>query len=260
MAIRAKLEGCCCILHKKVMKRISTFLVGAFVFSGSMFGQCVMTNGLQSAIASHPENYCSDPTHQGYTYNTVSIGGQCWFAENLRVDQFNNGDAIPERISNGDFYGAEAPARYTPGGDFLSTRGRLYNWYVVDDARGVCPTGWHVPSDEEWMELEGSLGMSVSDQNGWGNRGTGIADKMKSSASDVPSWNGNNSSGFSGLTTGWRTPWNGNYASESSYGYYWSSTYYVDGAMYRRLSDGLNKVHRENDSERAGMTIRCVKD
>jgi len=71
---------------KKVMIRISIFLMGALVSTGGVLGQCVMTTGLQNANASHPDNYCSDPTHQGYTYNTVSIGGQCWFAENLRVD------------------------------------------------------------------------------------------------------------------------------------------------------------------------------
>ena len=230
------------------------------VLSAGLSAQCVVTTDLQTAAATHPNNFCQDPTYLGHTYQTVTVGNQCWFAENLRVDQFRNGDAIPEIAGNAAFYGAESPARHTPGGDFLSTRGRLYNWYVVDDARGVCPTGWHVPTDEEWMELEGSLGMSVPDQNGWGNRGNGVASKMKSSPTDVPSWDGNNSSGFNGLTTGWRTPWNGNYASYDTYGYYWSSTYWVDGAMYRRLSSNLSKVHRQNDSERAGMAIRCLKD
>ena len=75
----------------------------------------------------------------------------------------------------------------------------------VDDARGLCPSGWHVPTDGEFMTLEMELGMSESEANGTGWRGTDQGTQMKSSASDSPAWNGTNTSGFSGLAGGYRS-------------------------------------------------------
>ena len=81
----------------------------------------------------------------------------------------------------------------------------LYNWYAVDDARGLCPSGWHVPTDGEYMTLEMALGMSESEANDTGWRGTDQGTQMKSSPSDDPSWNGTNTSGFSALAGGSRS-------------------------------------------------------
>ena len=76
----------------------------------------------------------------------------------------------------------------------LTDYGRLYNWFAVDDARGLCPSGWHVPTDVEYTTLTDGLG------------GTSVAGgKMKSSPEDSPAWNGTNTSGFSGLAGGYRT-------------------------------------------------------
>ena len=120
---------------------------------------------------------CGDPVgYQGYDYATVLIGEQCWFAENLRSENYANGDAIPSNLSDSEWSsntsggvtvigeGSSTCNNYSPDGDAcddtwsLNEYGRLYNWYAVDDARGLCPSGWHIPTDEEW---------SVMTDRGW---------------------------------------------------------------------------------------------
>ena len=116
--------------------------------------------------------------YQGYDYATVLIGEQCWFAENIRNEFYMNGDPIPSNLSNEDWNGADNPptgavavygedddcVNWSPDIDAcdpsqsLNEYGRLYNWYAVDDARGLCPNGWHVPTDGEWTLLTDHLG------------------------------------------------------------------------------------------------------
>ena len=97
----------------------------------------------------------STVTYDGYTYDLVAIGDQCWFAENLRNEHYANGEAIPGDLSNGEWYSTTngAQAIYANDASNLADYGRLYNWYAVDDARGLCPSGWHVPTDGEFMTL-----------------------------------------------------------------------------------------------------------
>ena len=105
---------------------------------------------------------------------------------------------------NADDTNLGAQAIYNNDVSNLADYGRLYNWYAVDDARGLCPSGWHVPTDGEFMTLEMELGMSESEANGTGSRHR-PRHQMKSSPEDSPSWNGTNTSGFSGLAGGSRT-------------------------------------------------------
>ena len=125
---------------------------------------------------------CGDPvSYQGYDYATVLIGEQCWFAENLRSENYENGDAIPSGLSDWDWhlttsgavavYGEDAGCDiYSPDIDAcdpaqsLNEYGRLYSWYAVDDARGLCPSGWHVPTDGEWTVLTDHLGGESSQE------------------------------------------------------------------------------------------------
>ena len=108
--------------------------------------------------------------YQGYDYETVQIGEQCWFAENLRAENYRNGDSIPSSVSNsvwqetdegsvsvfGESMDCEEWAPFIDACDpsvSLGTYGRLYNWYAVNDDRGLCASGWHVPSDAEWISF-----------------------------------------------------------------------------------------------------------
>ena len=205
---------------------------------------------------------CGDPmNYHGYDYATVQIGEQCWFAENLRNEHYANGDVIPVELSDSEWSSTTegAQAIYNNDASNLADYGRLYNWYAVDDARGLCLSGWHVPTDGEFMTLEMELGMSESEANSDGWRGTDQGTQMKSSPGDNPSWNGTNTSGFSGLAGGHRL-FNGTFDLGGYNGYFWSSSLLGSDAWDRELFIGFTEVARSNSYLRYGFSVRCVRD
>ena len=131
---------------------------------------------------------CGDSlTYWDYDYATVLIGDQCWFAENLRTTVYADGSAILEVTDNTAWSGLNTGARcdYDNDASNVATYGRLYNWYAVDDARSLCPVGWHVPTDGEWTDLEnhirsqgfnGTEGTALKSTYGWYNGGNGTDD------------------------------------------------------------------------------------
>ena len=141
-------------------------------------------------------------TYQGYDYATVLIGEQCWFAENLRSENYENGDAIASGLGNSEWQNPSsgAVAVYNASASNLETYGRLYNWFAVDDARGLCPSGWDVPSDAEWTILTDHLG----------GESVAVGQMIISS-------------GFSGLPGGLRSI-TGGYSNAGTHGYWWSSS------------------------------------
>ena len=227
-----------------------------------------------------PQFACGQPlSYQGYDYATVQIGEQCWFAENLRNENYANGDSIPVgledsmwggEIGQSSVYG-ELPDFVGCVGLFpfgeecdeawsLSEYGRLYNWYAVDDARGLCPSGWHVPTDEEWMTMEMALGMSESDANSTGMRGPNQGPQMKTDYGWWNEGNGTNSSGFSGLPGGYRT-FGGEFLDGGQLGYWYSSSPNGSSASYRALSHSHEYVIRGgNPPPNAAFSVRCIQD
>ncbi len=205
---------------------------------------------------------CGDPmNYHGYDYATVQIGEQCWFAENLRNEHYANGDAIPGDLSNTAWINTTegAQAIYSNDASNLADYGRLYNGYAVDDARGLCPSGWHVPTDGEFMTLEMELGMSESEANDTGWRGTDQGTQMKSSPEDSPSWNGTNTFGFSALAAGFRS-YDANFGVQGFHGHFWSSSSFGADAWERTLYDGWPIVVRLPSPLRSGFSVRCVRD
>jgi uncharacterized protein (TIGR02145 family) len=199
----------------------------------------------------------------GHIYDLVAIGDQCWFAENLRTEHYANGDAIPGNLSDSQWTSTSSGAQAVYDNDDanLATYGRLYNWYAVDDARGLCPSGWHVPTESEWMTLEIELGMSSSEANSTGWRGTDQGAQMKSSSSDTPSWNGTNASGFSALPGGLRGKFYGYFYDGGDSGYWWSaSPGGTSGAWDRSLYSDDGYVYRDASDARFGFSVRCVRD
>ena len=154
---------------------------------------------------------------------------------------------------------------YSPDGDAcdeawsLDEYGRLYNWYAVDDARGLCPSGWHVPTDGEWMTMEMALGMSEADANDTAFRGTDQGTQMKTDYGWYGSGNGTNSSGFSGLPGGYRIG-DGSFSDAGQYGFWWSSSPNGSVAWGRYLYGGFEGVLRGNFDLRYGFSVRCVRD
>ena len=207
------------------------------------------------------DSSCGIPVnYQGYDYATVLIGDQCWFAENLRSENYANGDVIPT-LNNSEWYTATSGAVAVYNGDSASLEayGRLYNWYAVDDVRDLCPNGWHIPTDGEWMTMEMALGMIEAETTSFGLRGTDQGAQMKTDYG----WNngnGSNASGFSGLPGGNRSP-NGNFYNLPLFGFWWSSSLLdVENGLYRFLSLNYDEVGRNFSALRGGKSVRCIQD
>ena len=231
-------------------------------------------DALTTQLANASSDACSNLATVTYgvdTYDLVAIGDQCWFAENLRTEYYANGDVIPGELSDGEWssttsgavtvYGEGTSTVYDGSDDEVSNLadyGRLYNWYAVNTGN-LCPSGWHVPTDGEFMTLEMELGMSESEANGTGWRGTDQGTQMKSSASDSPSWDGTNTSGFSGLAGGNRDDY-GDFLYGGYYGYFWSASASGANAWNRVLGGGNAGVNRYSLNQRFGFSVRCVRD
>jgi uncharacterized protein (TIGR02145 family) len=193
----------------------------------------------------------STVTFDGFTYNLVGIGSQCWFKENLRSDHYRNGDSIPGDFSEAQWSSTTsgAMAVYNNDAANLATYGRLYNWYATQDSRGLCPAGFHVPSDDEWYTLEHFLG---------GSSVAGTA--MKTSPTDTPSWDGSNTSGFSGLPAGFRS-YGGDCYDLGRLGYLWSTFPTGGVAIFRSLYAEETHVYRSSSYlPQNGFSVRCVRD
>jgi len=190
----------------------------------------------------------------GNKYKTVKIGKQVWMAENLKVTHYRNGDPISNITINRNWEKLKTGAycNYNNDESYVPVYGRLYNWYAVNDVRGLAPEGWHVPTDEEWRTLVDYLG---------GNLIAG--DKLKETGTErwsSPNTGATNESGFSGLPGGYRY-YDGTFYYLGSYAYFWSASSYLGGyAWSRRLVYDCSDVRRYYSGMRGGFSVRCVRD
>ena len=215
---------------------------------------------------------CGDTwTYQGYDYETVQIGDQCWFAENLRSDQYANGDVIPSNVPDSALWTTQgAQTFFNLDSTRLDERGRLYNALAVTDQRGLCPTDWHVPTDDEFMDLELFIGMSEGEVSMTGeNRGCeeGVAALIKSDTDWGGEGAGTNETGLGLKWTGYHFyPDNvdgfGNYGQ----GHYWTSSLRYPAtsnspAYYwsRNLQGWNNCIWRGHDDLAVGRAVRCMR-
>lgn len=207
----------------------------------------------------------------GNVYQTVAIGDQTWMAENLKVTHYNNGDDIPTGFTDDEWINLDdtetgAFAVYDEDPANADTFGNLYNWSAVNDSRGICPEGYHVPSDEEWMELESYLGVSELELYQFGSRGTDQGSQLAGNIDlwysgelvDNPSFN---SSGFVAIPGGCRPIDTWGYQYMSGLGFFWSSSGYSSIAAWGRLlSSDNSEVFRYLYSKQDGLSIHCVRD
>ena len=187
---------------------------------------------------------------------TVTVGTQEWISKNLNIGAFANGDVIPEAKTNKEWKEAgeeKKPAWCYFDNDPANGRkyGKLYNWYAVNDPRGLAPKGWHIPSESEWTALSNYLGGESSARL-----------KMKSLGDWKYNGNGNNNSGIAGLPAGNRNS-SGTFYGLGSYCIWWSSSETSpDNAWYRYLYHNTNEnVDRDNfKSKSSGFSVRCLRD
>jgi uncharacterized protein (TIGR02145 family) len=203
-------------------------------------------------------------TYQGAVYDLIEIGGQCWFGDNLSATTLNDGTPIPLITDNTAWSTTTTPAYcyYQNNTAYQTLYGHLYNFATVQTNQ-LCPTGWHVPSDCEWMYMEGSLGMSIADQQiGTGFRGTTEGDALKSlDGWNVPHTAHNNSTGFTAYPGGYRFT-SGTFNGRTLYGYWATSS--PDGTTgnvwNRKLNVGNSNISRSANSAVQGYSVRCIKD
>ncbi len=202
--------------------------------------------------------------YDGNIYNTVLIEGQCWIKENLKTTTYNDGTPIPNVEDGNDWKDLTTGAYvwYENEIAWKDKYGALYNWYAVDDPHGLCPTGWHVPSKDEWYALIINIGAAYKIRS---CRQVNSPSGGECNTTEHPRWNefpgtgiGLNEYELSLLPGGARA---GAYFGHiGNYGAWWSSTQDNDGAWYRLMeNDGPDLYIYQNEKYR-GNSVRCLKD
>jgi uncharacterized protein (TIGR02145 family) len=186
----------------------------------------------------------------------VTICAQRWMVKNLDVDKYRNGDPIP-KVTDPTAWVALTTGAYcyynNDSVTYAATYGKLYNWYAVNDPRGLAPTGWHIPSDAEWTILSACLG---------GNATAGGAMKETGTTHwTSPNTGATNSSGFTALPGGFRFYSDGTFGFVSVGGYWWSSTEYnTTNAWQRYLANYYGYINIDNSNKQYGLSVRCLRD
>ena len=193
----------------------------------------------------------------GKTYTTVKIGDQVWMAQNLNVSKFRNGDPIPEANSDQEWEQASIDKKpawcyYEHLTEYGTAYGKLYNWYAVNDPRGLSPKGWHVSSEKDWNSLAQSLG---------GAELAGKKLKEKGTAHwKTPNKDATNESGFTAIPGGLNYSF-GSFVSFETKAYWWTSTEDGDDtAIVFSLGYDSNELFNLFLNKGVGLSVRCVKD
>lgn len=192
----------------------------------------------------------------GNHYKTIKHGMQEWTANNLNVTRFRNGDLIPEARTKDEWIdlgskGKPAWCYYDNDSVIGKTLGKLYNWYAINDPRGLAPEGWHIPVNQDWRTLvKNLLGLDVA----------GL--KLKSTTGWKKS--GSNKIGFSALPAGFRTE-KADFKGLGSKAQWWSNSEPVDviksDQIYSlMLNDFTMEVSYLKMEKGAGLSVRCLKD
>lgn len=188
----------------------------------------------------------------------VTIGTQVWTTENLDVSAYRNGDVIPQ-VQDRKKWGkltTGAWCYYNNDPSNETKYGKLYNWYAVNDPRGLAPAGYHIPSDAEWTILTDYLGE------------VDAATKMKSTSGWVEDCNGDDASGFLGLPGGLRDK-DGTFKNRSKDGFWWSSTESLICSNCLILNPGYCNLYCNSyegnafmgrSCKESGFSVRCLRD
>ncbi|MFA5647998.1 MAG: fibrobacter succinogenes major paralogous domain-containing protein [Bacteroidales bacterium] len=264
------------------MKKYQTnILILTLVLIFSMLGCCkddpAPHKGKSTVVFNPDKEYGTVTDIDGNEYKTIAIDTQTWMAENLRVTRYSNGDPISYLpLSAGyDIIYYETEGIYcayddTADPDSLATYGLLYNGHAVVDQRNLCPDGWHVPSDEEWITLVTYLD---NGDNGFDPNGTGTNAVVGGRMKEIGTlhWNApnpaDNSSGFTALPGGCRV--GDTFYYKNKMAFFWSSTeYYVDSIPHiegkmlwmRSISELFATIGRGAFPKDTGQSVRCISD
>lgn len=247
-AFSAEISG----LQSETLYFVRAFAVNA---AGVGYGGVleVETPGVTVDFLNENLTYDSVVDLDGNVYPTIVIGQQEWMAANLRVTHYSNGDPIPVIVDDATWESTAVGACvfYDDDCNAEIPYGKKYNWHAVIDDRNVCPTGWHVPSNDEWETMTLIYG------------GMPAGGALKSAGTDYwlpPNMGATNASGLSLLPGGERED-NGFFNALGVLAAYWTATEYgPNDAFYRELSYGHTNIFTAFDSRQSGFSVRCVKD
>jgi uncharacterized protein (TIGR02145 family) len=233
--------------------------------NGNEYEISVDTLGNLISIPIIHEFQCGSPftdSRDGQSYQTVQIGDQCWMAENLNIGTRINGSS--SQTDNGTI----EKYCYNNSDAQCDVYGGLYQWNemmyytTIAGVQGICPEGWHLPTDAEWCALEQEVDPSITCSSiGW--RGIDGGGKLKETGTthwNSPNTGATNSSGFTALPGGYRRI-SGLFSGAGNNGIWWSSSEY-DGssAWYRGLDYDYAQVFRSDNTKSYGFSVRCLKD
>ncbi len=199
----------------------------------------------------------------GNVYKTIAIGTQIWMTENLKVTQYADGTPIPLVTDNtiwGNLGDNETDKAYCfNDNDENLGFGALYTYAAAtngdnsgNNVQGVCPTGWHLPSNAEWTELTTFIGNDGHN----GNEGTAL----KATSGWYLDGNGTDDYGFAALPGGYRHSTNGAFEGGNTVGSWWSSTEFYSAARSRNMVFNQTNVSTDNPGKSSGLSVRCVMD
>jgi uncharacterized protein (TIGR02145 family) len=226
------------------------------------YGQMGDCNDLNSTIHPGATEICGNAIDENCNgqidescFPSVTICNQTWMLKNLEVDLYRNGDPIPQVTDPIEWQTLTTGAYCYYNNDsasYAATYGKLYNWYAINDPRGLAPAGWHIPSDTDWTTLTTCLGgVALA---GGAMKETGIIHWAS------PNTGATNISGFTALPGGSRDI-NGTFYGIGYYAYWWSFSEFIQGyAWLRNLYFLYSSILRNGYDKRNGFSVRCIKD
>jgi uncharacterized protein (TIGR02145 family) len=224
-------------------------------------GTCPSTTGITAVscgatnILNPTSSYGNLIDQDGNSYKTLRVGSQEWMAENLKTNHYLNGDPIPTIENPQQWISLSTGAACWFNNDssqYNCPFGKLYNWYAVNDSRGICPSNWHVPTESDWNILFNQIG----------GLQTG-ADKLKSTG--INYWlsapnSVSNSTGFSATGGGGRSD-DGTFILFLQKGLWWTSTSAAQSLAWDiQLSHNNSTISKIADTKTGGLSIRCIKN
>ncbi len=190
----------------------------------------------------------------GNVYNTIRVGTDIWMTENLAVTRYNDGTPIPFVTCPDEWIVTLSPACRWYNNDQAGLKhfGVLYNWYVIETGK-LCPSGWHVPTDNEWKSLSWFVG---------GDLIAGLKLREEGNKNWEPSkYQGTNDIGFGALPAGFVHDFTGETSSIYNYASFWTASEYSRAFGWgRSIHINHPELRRFNDGKKGGFSVRCVKD
>ncbi len=201
----------------------------------------------------------------GNFYPSIIIGEQEWLSKNLAVSKYNNGDDI-QFITETPVWSSSNIGSYSIYENLIendSIYGKLYNWYSIEDVRGICPIGWHVPSLSEWTQLINFIEPNAQGgQSEYNNVGGALKNQYIFGYGgywQMPNVGAANNFGFNALPAGIRNEF-GEFWSINVSTAYWTSTSQNDNAILLNLQSGLSAINQYSTPKKYGYSVRCLKN